>query len=162
MSGDNIEKYFEGEKLQCIVGMIISLIFLAASIYFLFLQKPVLKGMAYVFIPLSGLLLAICVGIVIRTPADIGRVTALYQTAPQKIQTDELPRMEKVMKSFTIVKRVEICFFLAGLLLGMFFWRNDLIRGIAIGLMIQGVILYLFDYSAAIRGKTYFDFLQSL
>lgn len=118
--------------------------------------------MAYAFIPLAGLLLAICVGVVIRTPTDIERVTTIYQTAPQKMQTDELPRMEKVMKSFTVIKRVEICFFLAGVLLGAFFWRNDLIKGIAIGLMIQSVILYLFDYSAAIRGKVYFEFLQSL
>lgn len=159
---NNIEKYFEGEKLQCIVGMIISLIFLSTSIYFLFLQKPVFKGMAYAFIPLSGLLLAICVGIVVRTPTDIERVTTLYQTEPQKMQTDELPRMEKVMKNFAVIKRVEICFFMAGLLLAAFFWKNDLIKGIAIGLMIQSVVLYLFDYSAAIRGKIYFEFLQSL
>lgn len=159
---NNIEKYFEGEKLQCIIGIIISLIFLSTSIYFLFVQKPVFKGMAYTFIPLSGLLLAICTGVVIRTPTDIERVTTAYHAGSQKIQTDELPRMERVMKNFAVVKKVEICFFIAGVLLALFFWKNNLIKGIAIGLMVQGVILYLFDHNAAIRGKIYTEFLQSL
>lgn len=158
----NIEKYFEGEKMQCIVGIIISIICISISVYFLFLQKPLLKGASYSFIPLSLLLLAICIGIVVRTPKDVERVTAFYKVDREKMQMEELPRMEKVMKSFAVVKVVEVCFFVAGLLLAMSFWRNDFVKGIAIGLMVQSAILYLFDHFAANRGKVYFEFLESL
>jgi hypothetical protein len=48
---ENIIKYFDGEKLQCIIGAVGSLIFLVASAYFLFTQKPLLKGMAYASYP---------------------------------------------------------------------------------------------------------------
>ncbi|TND01807.1 MAG: hypothetical protein FD123_4183 [Bacteroidetes bacterium] len=159
---NNIEKYFAGEKLQCTIGIILSFISIALSVYFLALHKPLLRGISFVFIPLSVLLLIICIGVVTRTPKDIERITGFYKTEPQKIQTDELPRMEKVMKNFTLIKRIELCFFTAGLLLTIFFGKNDLIKGIAIGLMIQGAILYLFDYSAEVRGKVYFEFLKSL
>lgn len=159
---NNIEKYFEGEKLQCTIGIIISIVCIALSVYFLFLQKPVLKGVAYSFIPLSVLLLAICIGVVTRTSKDIERVTTFYKKDSQEIKTEELPRMKKVMKNFTVIKKVEVFLFFAGFLLAVFFWKNDLLKGVAIGLMTQSVILYLFDYSAATRGKLYLEFLNSL
>jgi hypothetical protein len=159
---NNIEKYFAGEKLQCTIGIILSIICISLSVYFLVLQKPLLKGISFVFIPLSVLLLIICSGVVVRTPSDTERVKEFLKTKPQRLQTDELPRMEKVMKNFTLIKRIEICLFLAGLLIAIFFWKNDLVKGIAIGLIIQGVMLYLFDHSAEARGKVYFEFLKSL
>lgn len=159
---DNIAKYFDGEKLQCIIGIIISIVCISISVYFLFLQKAMVKGLAYSFIPLSVLLLIICAGVVIRTPKDIARVTGFYQEKSQKLRTDEVPRMERVMNSFGIIKKVEILFFIAGLLMAIFFRHNDLVKGIAIGLMIQGAILYLFDHIAESRGKIYLEFLRSL
>jgi hypothetical protein len=159
---NNIEKYFAGEKLQCTIGIILSLINIALAIYFFTSHKPLLRGLSFTFIPLSVLLLAICIGVVIRTPKDIKRTMAFYKTEPLKMQTDELPRMEKVMRNFTVIKKIEICFFIVGLLMTTFFWKNDLIKGIAIGLIIQGLLLFLFDYSAEARGKAYFEFLNSL
>jgi membrane glycosyltransferase len=159
---DNIEKYFDGEKLQCILGIIIGSVCILTSIYFLFLQKPLLKGLAYSVIPLSVLLLTICIGIVIRTPKDIERVTTFYKVEPQKMQIDELPRMEKVMKTFMLIMKVEIFIFAVGLLLATFFWKYELVKGIAIGLMVLSSAFYLFDHLAAKRGETYLEFLKSL
>jgi membrane glycosyltransferase len=159
---DNIQKYFDGEKLQCILGIIIGSVCILTSIYFLFLQKPMLKGVAYSVIPLSILLLTICIGIVIRTPNDLERVITFYKDEPQKIQTDELPRMEKVMKNFAMIMKVEIFIFAVGLLLATFFWKYELVKGVAIGLMLSSSVFYLFDYIAAKRGETYLEFLKSL
>jgi hypothetical protein len=158
----NIEKYFEGEKLQCIAGIIISVVCISGSVYLLLLHNSFLKGIAYSFFPLSVFLLVICAGIVIRTPEDIERISGFWKTEPQKMQTEELPRMEKVMKNFSVIKKVEIYLLAAGLLAALFFWKNDLVKGIATGIMIQSVILYVFDYTAAIRGKIYVEFLNSL
>jgi len=159
---NNIEKYFTGEKLQCTIGMVVSLIIITVSIYFLFLQKPLMRGLAYSILPLSFFLLAICIGIVIRTPYDLKRVTAFYQSDTQKILAQELPRMEKVVKNFTLIKKVEIGVFIAGTLLMLFFWKNELVRGIALGLMTQAIMLYVFDSGAESRGLVYLGFLKSL
>jgi membrane glycosyltransferase len=159
---DNIQKYFDGEKLQCILGIIIGSVCVLTSIYFLFWQKPLLKGVAYSIIPLSALLLTICIGIVIRTPKDIERVTTFYKDEPQKIQSDELPRMERVMKTFKLIMRFEIFIFAVGLLLATFLCKYEIVKGIAIGLMLLSSVFYLFDYLAAKRGETYLDFLKSL
>lgn len=159
---DNILRYFAGEKLQCSIGILLGLTGIVLSIYFIYLSKPVFKGIAFAFIPLSLFLLAICIGIVIRTPKDIQRVSSYYESEPTKMLTEELPRMEKVMKTFPIVKMVEIGFIIVGVILLLFFWNNGLIKGVGIGLIIQGMMLYGFDHFAQSRGKIYFEFLNSL
>jgi hypothetical protein len=159
---DNIIAYFNGEKLQCVVGACVSVIFIAFSIVFLFQQKAFLKGIGYATIPLSILLLIICAGVVYKNSRDIERVTTFYKEAPHRIQVDEIPRMEKVMKSFGIIKKVEIAIFIIGLALAVIFWQNELMRGVAIGLIIMGPSLYAFDHIAESRGESYIQFLKSL
>ncbi len=159
---DNIVKYFEGEKLQCIVGAVISLICISTSIYFLFSGKPQLKGLAYVVLPLSLFLLAICVGVIARTSSDIDRVGTFLSEAPDSIESQEIPRMEKVMKSFKIIKIVELVLLIIGLILVVAFWQNELVRGVAIGLVVMGISLYAFDHLAEARGEVYIEFLRSL
>lgn len=159
---DNILKYFSGERLQCSIGIFLGLLSLALSIYFIYLNKAFFKGIAYAFIPLSLMLLVICVGVVIRTPKDLKRVSSYYESAPEKIQTEEIPRMEKVMRTFPVVKKVEIGLFIVGVLLLVVFWKNDLAKGIGFGLIIQSVMLYSFDHFAESRGEIYFNFLKSI
>ncbi|MFN3999422.1 DUF6992 family protein [Algoriphagus sp.] len=159
---DNIIKYFSGEKLQCSIGILIGLMGLGLSVYFIYLNKVVFKGVAFAFIPLSILLLVICVGIVIRTPKDVKRVGTYYEIEPSKMQTEELPRMEKVMKIFPVAKMVEIGFIIVGIFLVLVFMKNDLLKGIGIGLIIQGVMLFGFDHFAESRAKIYFEFLNSI
>jgi len=159
---DNIVRYFAGEKLQCSIGILLGLTGIVLSVYFIYLGKPVFKGIAFAFIPLSSLLLAICIGIVIRTPKDIQRVSSYYESEPTKMLTEELPRMEKVMKTFPVIKMVEISFIIVGILLLIFFVNNGIIKGVGIGLIIQGIMLYGFDHFAQSRGKIYFEFLNSL
>jgi hypothetical protein len=86
----------------------------------------------------------------------------IHITAPQKIQAEEIPNMEKVMKSFNIIKKVELVIFILGLVLSVVFWQNELMRGVAVGLVIMGISLYVFDHIAESRGETYVQFLKSL
>jgi hypothetical protein len=159
---DNILKYFAGEKMQCTIGVMISIVFIATSIYFLFQDKPFYKGTAYVSLPLAFFLLIICSAVLVRTPKDIERVTTSYEKSPDKLQSEELARMEKVMYSFGIIKKVEIGILILGIILAIVFWRNALWQGVGVGLVVQGIALYQFDYFAELRGAEYISFLQSI
>lgn len=158
---NSIEKYFDGERMQCTVGLLISIGIIALSVYLLFIQKPYLKGMAYAILPLALILSVICIGILLRTPKDIARVQSFYTTGQDKMKTIEWPRMEKVMNNFQVIKKAEIVLFIIGLFMALLYWKNDLVKGIATGLMIQSLILYCFDYFAAARGEAYIQFLKS-
>jgi hypothetical protein len=159
---DNIVGYFNGERLQCFIGAIVSIAFISFSIFFLFQQKAFLKGMSYVAIPFSAILLIVCIGVIFRTSKDIGRVTTFKNETPDRIQSEEIPRMEKVVKSFGVIKKIEIAIFIIGLALTMIFWRNELFRGVANGLIVMGILLYVFDDIAESRAETYIQYLKSL
>lgn len=159
---DNVITYFNGEKLQCSIGAIVSITFIAVAIFFLIQDNSILKGMAYVVVPLSVLLLAICVAVIFRTSGDIKRVTTFYRESAERIRQDEIPRMEKVMKSFNTIIKIEIAILIIGLFLIVFFGKNEWIRGVAAGLIMMGLLLFIFDYVAAARGEKYLMYLKSL
>lgn len=157
-----VEKYFYGEKTQCSFGIAVAVLSIALAFYFLFYVKTdFYKGMAYPFILFSVLLLVVCIGVVLRSSKDIARVNHLVINEPQSIRQKEIPRMEKVMQSFKVIKIVEICFALIGIGL-LILSDNFFLKGIGLGLLIQAMLLYGFDIIAESRGKIYLGFLHGL
>lgn len=164
LKSNAITEYFSDEKLQCYVGIAISGDSIAVALYLLLQVKTEMSnGVAWPFLILSALLLTICIGVVWRTPHDIERVSRYAKQEPEKIKSEEIPRMEKVLRNFKIIKTVEIGLLLVGLCLVLFGALKDarLLTGIGIGLAIQSAVLFGFDYFAHKRGRGYFEFLQN-
>lgn len=159
----SVNAYFSGEKLQCSLGILMGLISIGLALYFLLSVKTELyKGMAYPFLIIPVFLMIICVGVIWRTPRDIARVTHFVQQEQEKIRTDEIPRMKKVLRNFKVIKTVEMCLFLAGLVIFAYSAAKgtSMGKGIGLGLAIQSALVFGFDYFAHNRGKIYWDFLQ--
>ncbi|HEX8017095.1 MAG TPA: hypothetical protein VF465_17815 [Flavobacterium sp.] len=160
---NNIEKYFNQEKFQCTIAIVISIVLISVSVYLLLSKATLLqKGFAYVSLPLSFLLLVICTSVVIKTPKDIVRITTYYNTEPQKILDNEIPRMNQVMNSFKTTKKLEFIFIIVGVCLLIFFWRTGLVSGIGFALLFHGFLMFFFDYFAEQRGEEYLNFLNSI
>jgi hypothetical protein len=53
----------------------------------------------------------------LKSPKDIVRVGEMVQTGKTKIQTEEIPRMETVVKNFALYKWVEIALILVGIII---------------------------------------------
>ncbi len=108
----------------------------------------------------------IIVGFVVynRSPED--KIGAQYYMMhnPQKIKTEELPRMEKVMKNFKIYKWVEIVLIICSLTLFIVFYRSPQTfwKGLALGLLIQTSIVLSLDLIAEKRGQIYIEKLQQI
>ena len=86
----------------------------------------------------------------------------MMQSDKSKISKEEIPRMQKVMKSFKLFKWIEIFLTVIGFSLFLFFPQNPLLRGIGLGLFIQAILMLAFDFFAENRGKSYLEFLQSI
>ena len=97
-----------------------------------------------------------------RTPDDIARVSKTLQSEPAKIATEEIPRMNTVMKNFVIYRWIEIALVAAGLLLLVFGHEDSLWRGVGIGLTFQAGLMLALDYFAESRGAQYLSFLKGL
>ena len=81
---------------------------------------------------------------------------------PSKMKTDELPRMEKVLNNFDWIIKTEVCFIIIGAALFLLFAKNDLLKGIAIGVAAEAAILFIFDSIETERAKIYVEFLKAI
>jgi hypothetical protein len=158
-----IEKYFNAEKYESLLFVFVGLAAIAGSIYFLIkIKHPFYTGMVF---PLIGIaLIQIIVGstVYFRSPKDISRVNQIVQTNKSAINSEEIPRMQVVMKNFIVYRWIEIALIIIGIILYFYFQPQPLWKGIGLGLSIQSSFMLLLDYFAESRGKAYLLFLQSL
>ena len=158
-----VVKYFNGEKAESYIFILIGVIALAIALYFIFaLKTSFWIGVAIPFIIVALLEFIVGYTIVTRSSKDIIRVQTYITNESQKIQIDEIPRMEKVLSNFVIYRYVEIALILLGIVL-MYSSMNDTFwRGIGLGLFIQASIVLCLDFFAERRGHIYIVYLQEL
>jgi hypothetical protein len=157
---ESVEKYFHGEKAESWLFIVLGIVTLALALYFVFMLKTSFwRGMAIPFIAVALLEFTVGITLVLRTPKDISRVENFITREPQKIETEEIPRMEKVMTQFVVFRYVEI----ALLIIGIFFMyqtKDDTLwRGIGFGLFTQASVVLILDFFAERRGHHYLKFL---
>lgn len=165
-SKTDIEKYFNAEKSESLLFLLIGIagIFAAISFYF-FIKTNFYKGAAVPLL-LIGLLLGV-VGFTVykRSDADRIRVVYAYDLNPSELKQKEIPRMETVMKNFGIYRYAEIVLALIGIGLFLYFRNNtdqQFWKGFGITLAIMALIALSADYFAEQRGAVYLKGLQSL
>ena len=158
-----IVKYFNGEKAESYIFILIGVIALAMALYFIFVLKSSFwKGVAAPFIIVALLEFAVGYTIVTRSIIDTARIETFILKEPQSIKTLEIPRMEKVMSNFVIFRYVEIALIILGIAL-MYSSLNDTFwRGIGLGLFIQASIVLSLDFFAERRGHIYLEYLKEL
>lgn len=154
-------RYFNGEKAESYIFILIGVIAFAMALYFLFVLKSSFwKGAAIPFLIVALLEFVVGYTIVTRSPKDIARVEKYIQKEPLSIKTLEIPRMEKVLNNFVIYRYVEIVLIILGIIL-MYSSMNDTFwRGIGLGLFVQTSIVLSLDFFAEKRGHIYFEYLQ--
>ncbi len=160
----DIEKYFNAEKSESLLFIVIAVLAIAAAfVFFFFIKTNFYKGAAAPLL-LVGLLLGV-VGFSVykRSDADRQRNVYAYDMNPQQLKEKELPRMETVMKNFVAYRYVEIALALLGIGLFIYF-KNDAAReswkGLGAGLALMALIALTADYFAEKRGKDYLNGLK--
>ena len=161
----DIEKYFNAEKSESLLFVLIGIAaFITAIGFFIFLKTNFYKGAAIPLL-LFGLLLSI-VGYTVykRSDADRVRNVYAYDLNPSELKQKEIPRMQTVMKNFIVYRYVEILLALVGIGLFFYFKNNDarqLWKGFGLTLTIIALLALIADYFAAQRGEVYSKGLQS-
>jgi uncharacterized membrane protein HdeD (DUF308 family) len=157
-----IHKYFMAEKQESLLFLVIGIIAIILSVIFFFFIKnnpSFFKGAA---IPLLLIGLIQCmVGYSVWARSDKQRIDVAYKMGMEPVgfvKNEELPRMQKVNKSFVIYRYTEIALIIAGIALIIFF-RNNPERvfwyGLGVTLAIQAAIMLGADYFAEQRALNY-------
>lgn len=164
-SKTDIEKYFTGEKQEALLFIIAGAIaVITAVLFFIFLKNNFYKGAAIPLL-LVGLLFGI-VGFTVHRSSDNYRIRNVYayDMNPSELKQKEIPRMEKVMKNFALLRYIELFLLVAGIALYILFIRDiqrDFWRGFGLALAAMALLALGMDYFAERRGKTYKKGLES-
>ena len=158
-----IVKYFTGEKLESFLFLSLGILGIALAVLLLSVAKTsFMKGIAIPFILVSALEIMVGLTLIYRSPKDIIRVETYLSKKPEMIQTEEIPRMEKVMRNFVIFRYTEITLIIIGVILMYGAQQNSLWNGIGLGLFIQSSAVLLLDFFAERRGEVYLEYLKSI
>ena len=164
-----IYKYFIAEKQESLLFLIVGIAaIMLALIFFIFIRSNPLfyKGAA---IPLLAIGIVQCVvGFTVYSRSNKQMNEVAYNIGMEPVsytRTQELPRMETVMKNFVIYRWVEIAFILIGVGL-IFLFRTNPDRsfwyGLGITLAIQAFLMLGADFFAERRGGVYTEELENL
>ena len=158
-----IEKYFTAEKYESVLFVLLGVTAIAFAIYFLLkVKQPFYIGMSFPLIAVALIQIIVGSTVYIRSPKDILRVNEIVQTNRAKIQSEEIARMDVVMKNFNIYRWVEIALLIIGLLLFFFSQSITIWKGVGVGLTIQAGFMLLLDFFAESRGKSFLEYLHTL
>jgi hypothetical protein len=156
-----ISIYFSGEKQA---GLFISGLGLLAFIvsFFLYKSDSSYKGMIYP-LALVGLIQAgVGIAIAVKSEEQGKNLIRQYKLSMQEYKKEERFRMEKVMKSFKVIKLVELFLIIAGVVVSFIFIDNSFYYSIAIGTIAQASATLVFDLIAEQRAWVYIEFVRSL
>lgn len=160
---EQITKYFNAEKYESVLFVLVGIFAILFSIYFLIkVKQPFYNGMAYPLIAVALIQIAVGSSVYFRSPKDIARVNDIVQTNKTKVQTEEIPRMTTVMKNFTIYKWVEIVLIFVGIIMLFYFQPLTIWKGVGLGLAIQAGFMLILDFFAESRGKIYLEYLMTI
>jgi hypothetical protein len=160
---NQVEKYFNAEKYESVLFVMVGLLAISIACYFLFgIKKPFYIGVAWRLITIAIIQIVVGSSVYFRSPKDIKRVNNIVQNEKSKVTTEELPRMEVVMKNFVFYRWIEIALIVIGIVLFLLFQQNEILKGIGIGLSTQSFFMLFLDFFAERRGHDYILFLKNL
>ena len=161
----DIEKYFNAEKQESFLFILIGIAGIAAAGIFFFFYKTNFRKGAAIPLLLIGLLMGIA-GYTVYKRSDDDRIRNVYAygMGPSQLKNKELPRMQTIMKNFIIYRYIEIVLAIIGVTLFFYFKeRADKMfwKGFGLTLTIMALIALTADYFAEQRGKKYVTGIES-
>ncbi len=153
-----IHSYFTEEKIESFFFIIIGVISIILALIFLFIIKySFFKGLAIPLLVFGCMQVLVGTIVALRVSKDISRVEFQMNNAPQKIRTEELPRIEKVQKNFVIYQWIEIALIISGLILFCLFYNSSQTywKGLGLGILLQASMMFSLDMVAKKRTNNY-------
>ena len=157
---ETISTYFNAERAESVVFIVAALLALAASVWcLLVLKQSFYFGMAISLATIAALQLIVGVTIYQRSPQDTARVQQMIQLEPDRLQTQEVPRMRVVMRNFKVYLGVELTLLILSLFALTLVTPGSLAQGLALGMALQAAFTAVLDLIATLRGGAYLSWL---
>ena len=156
-----IETYFNAERIEGLLFILVGVAAVAVAVWG-WRQDPFWRGAAWPLIAVALIQLSVGASVGLRSAKDSLRVQHIVAQERGHIASEEIPRMQAVMKSFATNRRIEIALLIVGLLAVLLASRGGAGQGAGAGLAVQAGLVLLLDLFAERRGQAYMAWLQSL
>jgi hypothetical protein len=153
---DFIKAYFAAEKNESLIFILFGILTIGFSVYALLKWgDSFYRGFAVPAILIGIIQIVVGSTVYFRTDKQINQLETLYQQDQAAFAKAETPRMDTVMKKFSLYKKIEVVFVVMGLLLIFFAPSKGFWLGIGVGMLLQGALMLTADIFAERRGKEY-------
>jgi hypothetical protein len=153
---DFIKTYFTAEKNESLIFVLFGILTIGFSVYALLKWgDSFYRGFAVPAILIGIIQIVVGSTVYFRTDKQINQLETLYQQDQAAFAKAETPRMDRVMKNFSLYKIVEVTFITIGLLLIFFAPSKEFWLGVGVGMLLQGALMLTADIFAERRGKEY-------
>lgn len=164
LTKSDIENYFNAEKTLALWFILLGIAAIVVALVFYFYCKTNwYKGAAIPLLLVGLLQFGASFSIYKKTDVDRMRNVYAFDMNPPELKLTELPRMEKISKTFLTLITAEIVLLIIGI--GLFFYfRNNVDKhfwaGFGIALFIEASICLSADTIASKRAAVYNNALQ--
>ena len=154
-----LQSYFKGEKKQSLIFMLGGILALTlGSLGYFYFETAIWKGAASPFLIIGLIQFVLGAVIYFRTNKQVSKLIQQSEGQTRQFFTEEVARMEKVLKDFHKYKTVLMLFFCLGflfLMLGAFAGWGKFTLGSGAALLWQSGSIYLMDSLAEYRAEFY-------
>lgn len=158
---NTIQNYFQAERATGLLFTLIGLLAIAVAVWG-WRQGTFWRGAAWPLALIALVQIGVGASGWLRSPTEQARVLHIVAQAPQRIATEEIPRMQAVLKSYGMSRPIEVALVVAGLLLAVLAARGGTWQGVGAGMAVQVALILLLDGLAERRGHSYLAWLQTL
>lgn len=157
-----IHDYFQAERIESLVFIIIGATAIVSGFYFLLVvNSKFYNGLSWPLIFIAVIQIFVGTIIYFRSPTDSKRVINFAQNSPKNIRNLEIPRMEKVMTQFKLYRYIEMGLIVLGLVLFLIASPTGFWKGVGLGIIIQAGLMLIADSFAENRGQHYLEYLKT-
>jgi hypothetical protein len=152
----SLHNYFAEEQTAALIGIGGAAIAGGAGA-FLATRDDLSRGIGYSLIGVGAIGLVVGGAVYLRTDGQMTKLEKQLDSSPAEYKKFEGARMDRVNFQFKILKITEISIFAGGMTTAIIgaAQKADLTTGIGIGLALDAVLLFLFDYFAEARAHVY-------
>lgn len=156
-----IETYFNAERIHGLMFVAVGLVTAGLAVW-AWRHAPFWRGAAWPLLVVALIQLLVGVSLWWQSPKESVRVQQIVAQERARIASEEIPRMQGVMKGFRTLRQIELGLLAVGLLLLLFASRGSVWQGVGLGLAVQVGLVMVLDVFAEKRGLVYLDWLRAL
>jgi hypothetical protein len=153
-------RYFDGEKQAATAAIALGILSLAFAAW-LYRGASPFRAMLWPLALVGLVQLGLGIGLHARTPGQVAALEAGMASERATTRTAEVDRMQKVMRSFELIKAVEVALVAAAVVMIMAMARRPAVVGVGMALLVEAAVMLAFDVFAERRAAQYVAFLET-